>query len=325
MYTFDAFSKTTSNTINKNEILKHFPNIQIPDDSDYLIKNIIYADTFIALPKGRKCILWFTTYITQNIPILLYLDDNYNIIDTNIFNVCFDDELVIGKGTIFTGILFKLNNHYHFSCSDIHYYKGQLVENKTFKDKLKVFEFLFNYNIKQIIFDKNTLIVGLPIINTNYKDIISHINVLPYPIYAIKLFKYNNVYPIGILKHQVKEHLYAFFNIKASLENDIYDIFCRGNNKPYGIAMIPDFKTSVMMNKLFRKIKENENLDFLEHSDDEGEFENTREDKFVDLNKQLCMKCVYVHRFNKWKPISIAPKNVNASTFQEVLSAERKK
>ena len=41
----------------------------------------------------------------------------------------------------------------------------------------------------------------------------------------------------------------------------------------YDIACIPDYKTSVMMNSLFRDIKENRNLDFLEESDSEEEFE----------------------------------------------------
>jgi superfamily II DNA/RNA helicase len=40
----------------------------------------------------------------------------------------------------------------------------------------------------------------------------------------------------------------------------------------YDVAFIPDYSTSVMMNKLFRNIKENQNLDALEESDDEEEF-----------------------------------------------------
>jgi hypothetical protein len=321
MEIFDLCSDTFS--INKKEILKHFPNIQLPDDT--FIEKPTYADTFIALPKGRKCILWFTTYLTQNIPIVLYLDNQYNIIESSIFNVCFNDELTIGKGTILTGIIFKLNNIHHFTCCDINYYKGQLVENKVFKMKLNIFEHLFKYNIKQIIFDKNTLLVGLPVIKTNYREIISYISHLSYPVYAIRLCKYNSVYSVGVIKYKVKECLYAFFNIKATIENDIYNIYCRGNNNSHGIAMISDYKTSVMMNKLFRNIKENENLDFLEHSDDEEEFEDTRQDKYVDLNKELCMKCIYVSRFGKWRPVSIAPKHVKPSTYQEVMIAERKK
>ena len=39
--------------------------------------------------------------------------------------------------------------------------------------------------------------------------------------------------------------------------------------KQHGICNIPDINTSKMMNNLFRDIKENNNLDTLEESDDE--------------------------------------------------------
>jgi hypothetical protein len=71
----------------------------------------------------------------------------------------------------------------------------------------------------------------------------------------------------------------------------------------YGIASIPDYKTSVMMNRLFRTIKENENLDALEESDEETEFENEAEDKFVSLNTELNMICSYHIKFKKWVPL----------------------
>ena len=52
------------------------------------------------------------------------------------------------------------------------------------------------------------------------------------------------------------------------------------------------------MNKLFRNIKENANLDTLEESDDEEEFENTSEDKYVDLEKAIKFQCVYLKYYN---------------------------
>ena len=74
----------------------------------------------------------------------------------------------------------------------------------------------------------------------------------------------------------------------------------------HGIAYISDYKTSVMMNKIFRIIKENENLDALEESDDEEEFENENIDKFVYLNKSFKMLCQFNHKFKKWVPIKLA-------------------
>ena len=58
-----------------------------------------------------------------------------------------------------------------------------------------------------------------------------------------------------------------------------------------------------MMNSIFRKIKENDNLDLLEESDEEDEFENIAEDKYVDLEKLYRFRCVLHDRFNMWVPI----------------------
>ena len=73
------------------------------------------------------------------------------------------------------------------------------------------------------------------------------------------------------------------FKIKPDIQNDIYKLF--EGDIFYDIAYIPTYESSVMMNKLFRNIKENDNLDALEESDDEDEFENDKFDKFVHLDR----------------------------------------
>ena len=102
------------------------------------------------------------------------------------------------------------------------------------------------------------------------------------------------------------------FLVKADIQNDIYNLYSLApdqTEEQHSIAHIPDFNTSVMMNKLFRNIKENQNLDALEESDDEEEFENERADKFVYLDRSLKMVCQFNHKFKKWSPIKIADKN----------------
>ena len=79
-----------------------------------------------------------------------------------------------------------------------------------------------------------------------------------------------------------------------------------------------------MMNTLFRNIKENRNLDLLEMSDDEDEFEDVSEDKYVDTQKIISMKCVYIPRFKKWKPISIAKRDDKVFLKSQIINLERK-
>lgn len=101
---------------------------------------------------------------------------------------------------------------------------------------------------------------------------------------------------------------YKIFMVSADIQNDIYNLVDPNDLSNYDIsnkliASIPDYKTSVFMNALFRNIKENRSLDALEESDDEDEFENTNIDKFVDLTKKIKMKCVFNYKFKKWTPI----------------------
>ena len=118
------------------------------------------------------------------------------------------------------------------------------------------------------------------------------------------------------------------FLIKPDIQNDIYNLYCNDNNTRktifYDIAYIPDFCSSVMMNKLFRNIKENQNLDALEESDDEEEFENEREDRFVDLNKEYKMVCAYSHKFKKWYPLKLADNNFKIVYHEELPNIEKK-
>ena len=105
----------------------------------------------------------------------------------------------------------------------------------------------------------------------------------------------------------------VIFKIKPDIQNDIYQLYCLNDDNNeiyYDIAFIPNFNTSVMMNKLFRKIKENYRLDALEESDDEEEFENENEDRFVYLDKTYNMVCLYNHKFKKWYPIRVANTNL---------------
>ena len=96
------------------------------------------------------------------------------------------------------------------------------------------------------------------------------------------------------------------FSLFSLIQNDIYHLhaFGKGSERVYcGIAYIQNYNISKMMNSTFRNIKENQNLDALEESDDEEDFEDCRIDKYVDLDKKCAFECVYLHKFRRWCPI----------------------
>ena len=118
------------------------------------------------------------------------------------------------------------------------------------------------------------------------------------------------------------------FIVKPDIQNDIYHLYSvddSGTENYYDIAFIPDYITSVMMNKLFRNIKENENLDKLEESDDEEEFENDKNDRFVFLNRTYNMVCAYNYKFKKWYPIKLAQQKMEVINKNKLLVIENSK
>ena len=56
------------------------------------------------------------------------------------------------------------------------------------------------------------------------------------------------------------------------------------------------------MNGIFRNIRENQNIDYIEESDEEDNFENISEDKYVDFKKVVIMECIFHNKFKKWIP-----------------------
>jgi hypothetical protein len=134
-------------------------------------------------------------------------------------------------------------------------------------------------------------------------------------------------------KYTQHETSYGCFLVRPDIQFDIYDLYVCDNTssptlKKHNVAHIPSYKTSVLMNTLFRNIKENTNLDFLEESDDEDEFENTDVDKYVDMTKEICMICIFNDKFRRWIPVEVAqnidPKNClnSISTLSYIQSVE---
>lgn len=104
-------------------------------------------------------------------------------------------------------------------------------------------------------------------------------------------------------------NIQATFIVRPNIQNDIYELFVRSSRGSelvfHNFAHIPSYNTSVMMNRLFRNIAENERLDALEESEDETEFENTEPDKYVSLHNEVVMVCRFHKRFCRWVPFQV--------------------
>jgi len=300
-----------------NDLLSEFPNFELSYET--ISHNKVHdSDIILAIPEGDKFFAWFTTFNDENICVIL--DSNKKNI--HLIITSFNDSLATSSGTIFYGTIFKHNGVSCFCIEDLYYYKGFEYTTKSYLNKIQIIKECLQKEICCNALTNKFTIFGLPMMNTNFNMLLREIDMLPYKISQIQ-FRYSKIKKILFIKyykprsvtnnldHGQKGLNNAIFKISPQIQNDIYNLFIYKNGKEefYDVALIPDYTTSVLMNKLFRNIKENRNLDALEESDDEVEFENERDDKFVFLDRSFKMNCQYNYKFKKWVPISLAGKN----------------
>lgn len=267
--------------------MKSFPNIKLQYQTT---NNHILSDYYYAIPYGPKYYVWFT-YEDDDYVCLFLEVNNRKIINTRKEIICFNDQLY---GTILYGTM--VSNKF-FVTENIYYYKHDNISYKNNLDKLTILAKVFS-QIKQISYYKTHKIICMPMLSDTYSDLIA--KNIPYKVYGIGLSKFNNKNSF-IMKYNKTN--YCNFMVKADILSDIYYLFCSKDNKLvyYDNALVQSYKTSVYLNSIFRNIKENSNLDALQESDDE--FEIIEENKYVDISKQVVMKCIYNTKFNKWIPI----------------------
>jgi hypothetical protein len=307
--------KTISNRFPVNNTSSNFNITNLSNTLDY----------YILYPKGRRGYLWFTYYKKEMLCLLIFIngkkfDDISNEFykyEINYDNtLCYNNVLLIGT------YFYKYNNnnkslqHYYVIDSVLNYnYYNAIIKannNNCFNSKLNLCK-----KVVQAI-SNSTFNINLGIILDNYDSIFKIIYKLNYDIYCVGCYSNNKYLGNFILNIQLSKTInknetnYGYnFKVTATLTPDIYNLYILENNKEifYEYALIDSYKTSVFMNDLFRKIKENKNLDLLEESDDEEEFENINLEKYVNLGKTYIIECFYNRKFKKWVPKNLAKNN----------------
>ena len=289
-------------------ILKGLPNNIELCNSRMVYNKVRSFDFFRIIPKGKKFIMWFKKYDDKTFTYFLEYFKN-RVVNIHSFECCYSDELTIGRyGTICYGTIFKCDNVRYYTIEDVMYYKSKHIGDSSWNIKMNAIKSIMN-DTRQTIFTLNGIVIGTPIMGITYEKVMSQIQKTPYNVYSIEYIKNTSR---TIFKHSLDVFMNqmtidsAVFLVKPRIKSDVYELYCieNGIEKQVDIAYIPDYKTSVMMNKYFRKIKENDNLDALEESDDEDEFENIDPDKYVFMDREYKFECKYNKKFNMWVPMT---------------------
>jgi len=293
----------------KNILLRRLPDLKLSYEN---IHKKVSSEMYFLIPKGKKHLVWFTYFQDKKVCIFVEINPGTqkSISDMYIVPQSFEKKMVLG--TILFGTLFSMNDKFFFSTENIHYYRGKNIEHNNELFKLNLLKHIFDNELKQTIITRSGICIGLPIIESSFENAINCAKQLPYEIYSIQQRNFNDnkhLYNSTLYKPStVNEEENRIFVVKADIQNDVYHLHVKNKQnhlERYDVAAIPDYKTSVMMNKIFRKIKENANLDALEESDDDEEFEDIREDRFVFLDKSVTMECCFQKKTNTYVPVQI--------------------
>ena len=270
---------------------------------------------------------------------MLDLNREKKITKATVISTHFDNSLSLGTIVYGTFINEEESGNKWFVIEDIAVYKGISMKKCNFCEKL-AFLAEFMSNVKQEFRTKNDIVFVLPqiwtvVLNDTMSEYPIHVpNEITASIYyqvhhiqyrsCQEIMPYLNVninkkinisetkkvslpliepikFRMDFTKPQYKYP--TVFQVMADIQFDIYHLFAYGkNNQPvyYNIAYIPNYKTSVFMNGLFRNIRENKNLDYIEESDDEDDFQNMDIDKYVNMEKVLLIECVFNNKFKRW-------------------------
>ena len=280
---------------------------------------------FSIKPYGKRAFLWFTYIDNRFCSIIKFYDpnnrnnqNNTNSVEYYEYSDNFDNTLSYNNVLLYGYYTTFETNNYFIMDTVLNYnnYNYIINTNKYHTN------FLTRLKLLRLVLDKckccnnlNKQLIYLPFICTTLEDAFNNIYNLNYKPFGITLW--NDSKNIGTyllnninnINDKNNKWIDAVFKVVAGLNDDQYYLYCENNNSNnnseyvfHNSALINTYRLSVYMNNIFRKIRENRNLDLIEESEDEDDFENINENKFVDLDKSVYMLCSYNRKFQKWIP-----------------------
>lgn len=314
-----------------SHLLKRMPTFELSYETMTHKKVSDLYDIVFAIPTSKKYIVWFSFYEDKNVCFLMELNRDKRIVRIQIPPLSFPEELSLGT-VLYGSCIPSCGSATSFLIEDVLVYKGISLQTSLCNERLsflrrffecigpqpsrdfsiysacffKVSEDPFPINIPYDVhhFQYRSFSKVAPYVNTSRRE-----PELTTSTHITTAFVKPPIFRMSMSKPQYKS--VTVFEVSADVQFDIYNLYACGKGGTriyYNTAYIPNYKISVFMNSIFRDIKENRNLDLIEESDDEDEFQNKLEDRFVDLKKRVAMECTFSSKFKRWIPYRIASK-----------------
>jgi hypothetical protein len=307
----------------QDNVRRRFPK-DVELSLDNYLPGKVQADIYEVLPVGKPAFLWFTFF--ENGHAAFVVTNTQRGYRYEIVKACFDDELAYG--TILSGV-FTIRSkedgtpHSFFCANDVVMYKGVDMRHGTNFQRLDTLSRAFGNNeVGNLGPTDGVITIKTTMMSTDFTVAQGHLNTSPYPAYGIRMFNMRDYKSIGILPattgRSISKDIRSVFLVRANSDPDSYSLFGKRSDTDarygkemtnltnVGLALVPSYSDSVRMNILFRNIRENVSLDYIEESEDEDEFQDINPIKYLIDGAEHKMNCYFSKGCNRWVPESIA-------------------
>ena len=332
------------------KLVYRFPKLELSYETFAHKKVSSNYDICISIPNGKKQFAWFTYCGEDNVCYLMDINKDQKV--TKMVKVGTNVHIKLALGTVFYGTLCTIDEKSVFIIEDVYVFCGLPTRQFTFGEKLTYFHtfmekysdvgFMFALPYMSLVTGNNDLLESLQFYEsmvtktayaTHHVQFRSSETICPYLNHTYKKKQEQAViyepdvilFPRTDLNYTTQSTLRtAVFRVTADIQNDVYHLFAYdGRTREYtyvNIAYIGSRTLSVYMNKLFRNIRENDNVDYGEESEDEDTFQNVNPDKYVDLKKEYKMNCVFHNKFKKWVPVSVVDSGAHCVNINDLIA-----
>tara|TARA_Y100000389_G_C17467726_1_gene527218 strand:+ start:2822 stop:3754 length:933 start_codon:yes stop_codon:yes gene_type:complete len=296
-------------------IIKKIPNIPDKyfcynyDNKVNYNKNKSLSNINAYIPSGKKMIIWFVKYESNNYSILLEMN-NRQIVKCHFKYLSFDPILCLGCGSLFWCT--QINNE--LSLNKILYLKGEYYKDKYIKNHMIELKYIIDTYINNIS-HSSLLQLKIPVIS-NHCEIFTFANNLAYNVNNIVSIKNNYTHNIN--------NFTGIFSIKVvDYKKDIYQLYCKNDKNNlmyYNNAIINNYNTSIFVKKIFKKnIITYENIEYSD-SDNNSDIGNEE----ILNTKTIIVYCIYIKVYDKWSPYKVCNDRNKISNVTQIKNLEYK-
>ena len=262
--------------------LKRFPQVELPVEQMSNKEVRDHDMVYLAQPCGKRAFAWFTYHNSKNVCFFVEIKDRA---PATLYPVHAAFASALSLGTVLHGTITHHESKRCFVMDNIFHHEGRSVT-LDYAGKLRLMQSLLKTSVDDRIHLPSQVLFMLPV-HAFRPTLFAPV----YKLYGVKCVQLHGPKVVNCPDKT------AVFQVSATPTCDMYDL--RGPDGAMQVACVDTYARSVMLNSLFRRVKENFDLDAVEESDDEAD-PNT-----VYLDRTLSMLCRMHPVHKKWVPVSV--------------------